>query len=439
MSEIPTIDLEDLGLAGGAHLLIERALAGLAPGDRLRVYGRDPQLGVHLRAWCRSRGHTLDPELVIVRGRADDARWHDAARTGPARPADGLAARAEPSWGLAARGALLETGGPEPHFDLDRRDLVWADIVSQLYAQALAGQWDPALAIDWNAGDGLTDDVEAAVVQVMTYLVENEVAALVVPARFLGRIHPYFREVVQLLAVQVADEARHVEVFTRRAELRGSPLGVSGAGGRASLQTLLDEPDFVLASFLLSVLGEGSFLNLLAFLARHAPHPVTAQVAHLALQDEARHVAYGMAHLEHHLATEPELKDRLRTAIHRRHDALATTAGLNQQVLDALVILAAGAWTPAAISSGHDRVEELQAEMRDLHRLRSRRSGCATHTQLHVTRGVRRLVCLDLRTSPAGLGVRWSDASRVGRRHPVQPAFTCRNRCTVPVVGSKIL
>ena len=89
---------------------------------------------------------------------------------------------------------------------------------------------------------------EAEVVQVMTYLVENETAALVVPARFLGRIHPYFQEVVQLLAVQVADEARHVEVFTRRARLRGVPLGVSGAGGRASLQTLLDEPDFALAS-----------------------------------------------------------------------------------------------------------------------------------------------------------------------------------------------
>ncbi|MGH9010725.1 MAG: hypothetical protein ACRDYF_12885, partial [Acidimicrobiia bacterium] len=61
--------------------------------------------------------------------------------------------------------------------------------------------------------------------------------------------------------VQAADEARHVEVFTRRAELSGGPLGTSGAGGRASLQTLLDEPDFSLASFLLSVLGEGTFLD----------------------------------------------------------------------------------------------------------------------------------------------------------------------------------
>ncbi len=129
--------------------------------------------------------------------------------------------------------------------------------------------------------------MEAVVVQVMTYLVENENAALAVPARFLGRIHPHFREVVAVLAVQVADEARHVEVFTRRAELRGRPLGLSTVGGQASLLTLLEEPDFAVAHFLLSVLGEGTFLHLLSFLERHAPDPVTARVCHLALADEA--------------------------------------------------------------------------------------------------------------------------------------------------------
>ena len=87
--------------------------------------------------------------------------------------------------------------------------------------------------------------METAVVQVMTYLVENEQAALIVPARFIGRIHPHFREVLQFLATQLADEARHVEVFMPSGPtLCGRQLGVSGAGGRASLQTLLDEPDW---------------------------------------------------------------------------------------------------------------------------------------------------------------------------------------------------
>ena len=73
--------------------------------------------------------------------------------------------------------------------------------------------------------------------QVMTYLVENEQAALVIPARLLARVHPHFREVQQLLAVQAADEARHMEVFTRRALLHGAEMGTSSVGGRASLGT----------------------------------------------------------------------------------------------------------------------------------------------------------------------------------------------------------
>jgi hypothetical protein len=198
-----------------------------------------------------------------------------------------------------------------------------------------------------------------------------------VPARFLGRIHPHFREVVQFLAIQVADEARHVEVFTRRASLSGQPLGVSGAGGRASLQTLLDEAEWATASFLLSVLGEGTFLSLLSFLERFAPDPVTAQIARLALQDEARHVAFALGHLGEHLSGDPRYRDRLRAATERRHDALTSTAGLAPAVHDALVVLAAGSWTPGAIAIGWARVRALQAEMDDGRRRRLVRLGFA--------------------------------------------------------------
>ena len=165
--------------------------------------------------------------------------------------------------------------------------------------------------------------------QVMTYLVENETAALIVPSRFVAQLHPHFREVMQLLAIQAADEARHIEVFTRRALLKGRQLGLSTAGGQASLQTLVEEPDFATASFLLSVLGEGTFLSLLWFLERYAPDPVTAAVCRLAAQDEARHVAFGMAHLREHIAREPHVLEQLASAVRRRHDALRHTAGLN--------------------------------------------------------------------------------------------------------------
>ena len=355
-----------MGLDQGGHLLLKRALAGVAVGERVEVRGRAPELAVHVRAWCRAQGHGYDWPHVVRGAAADASRRAAEPAGGPAAVAD----RAPAAWGLAARGALVEPGGPEFAFDLDEKQAVWTEAAAGIYRQAAASQWDPATAIDWNAPFELAEEVEAAVVQVMTYLIENENAALVVPARFLARIHPHFREVVGVLAVQVADEARHVEVFTRRAELRGGPLGLSTAGGQASLLTLVEEPDFALAHFLLSVLGEGTFLALLSFLERWAPDPVTRQVTHLALADEARHVAFGMAHMEAVLAADPGLRPRLATAVHRRHDALAHTAGLNTEVFDALVVLAAGAFTPTAIGEGFARVQALEADMDDGRRRR---------------------------------------------------------------------
>jgi hypothetical protein len=357
-----TIDLEDLGFDRGGRLLVDRALARLPLGGELEVSGHDAALGVHLRAWARATGNKFRDDNIVVRGSASEARWAGAERAGGYAPG-GTVNRPGPTWGVAARGALVEAGGPRVRFDIEDKDLVWADLAPRIYAQAVAAQWDPNAAVDWHAEVDLPEDVEAAVVQVMTYLVENEQVALIVPARFLGRIHPHFREVLQVLAVQAADEARHIEVFARRAALHGGPLGVSGAGGRASLTTLLDEPDFALASFLLSVLGEGTFLNLLSFLEVNAPDPISRQVTRLARQDESRHVAFGMAHLEQQAALDPSLRGRLRSAVERRHDVLLDTAGLNQQVFDALVLLAAGEWRPAALARGHAAVEQLQAGM----------------------------------------------------------------------------
>jgi TusA-related sulfurtransferase len=369
-------DLDDLGLDSGGHLLLERALAGIEPGDVVEVRGRHPALAIHLAAWCRRHGHRFDEQpqrFSVIKGTAERDRWSGAVRAGSGSGPPEQQAQAR--WGLAARGALVEQGGPPIASDLAGRDLVWADAAPRLYAAACASQWDPATAVDWNAPTGLAPDIEAAVVQLMTYMVENEQAALLIPARLLARVHPHFREVLQLLAIQAADEARHIEVFTRRAQLAGGEMGVSGAGGRASLDTLLQEHDFTLAGFLLSVLGEGTFLDLLRFLNRYAPDPITRDICRLALSDESRHVAFGVAHTAHAAAADPALLARLRAAVERRHSVLLNTAGLNQNVFDALVILAAGSWTPDALRSGWAAVVELQAQMDEGRRRRLARIG----------------------------------------------------------------
>ena len=381
------IDIESLGFDAGAHLLIKHALAALPAGVSLRVTGHAPGWQAQLADWCRAQGHGLawrpasgplpmskeempdaDHRVALITpGGAEAGRWRNAARTGHADPhADGaLLPEAAPAWGLAARGARVEAGSPAFAFRLNRKDEVWADNAAELYAQAVAAQWNPDTALDWSIEFSHPPEVESAIRQVMTYMVENENAALLVPARFLGQIHPHYRELQAALAIQVADEARHIEVFMRRIRKGGGEPALSTAGGQASLKSLLDEPDFSIASFLLSVLGEGTFVNLLHFLAAHAPDPLTRQIARLTARDEARHVALGMSHLLYRLQAEPALHGRLAQAVEQRRDSLAETSGLNEEVFDALILIAAGALTPEAVRQGFERMQQLMREMRD--------------------------------------------------------------------------
>lgn len=362
------IDLEDLGLESGGDVLLRRAMRKLLPAERLEVAGRHEELELHVRAWCRVLGHHFEPapgpsgDLCGTIAPAAHFGQMPTERTGDAS-LSGVVDRPPQYWGLAGRSAEVELGGPVFDFSLIDKMNVWTDDAARLYARAAAAQWDPETAIDWSAPIEHDDEIEDAVVQVMTYLIENETAALLVPARFLGRLHPHFREVMQVLAIQAADEARHIEVFTRRALLKRKTLGLSTIGGQASLKTLLDEPDFALASFLLSIMGEGSFLILLNFLHNYGPDPVTRSVARLAAQDEARHVAFGLAHLRRHAAEDPGLLVRLTVAIHRRHAELAQTAGLNERVFEALTIIAASGFAPREISVGFSCVMQLQADM----------------------------------------------------------------------------
>lgn len=366
------VDLGALGFDSGAHLLVKHALNAVAVGESVTVHGTAPSWQAQLAAWCRAQGHAMeagagpDDVVRVRRGSAQAGRWRDALPTGHSDPGadDAIAASANPRWGLAARGAMVEAGAPEIHFRLSERDELWNESAGNLYRQAVAAQWSPE-EIDWDNAPVLPDEIEDAVVQVMTFMVENENAALVIPARFLGQLHPHYRELQAALAIQIADEARHIDVFTRRIRRHGREPALSTAGGQESLKSLMDETDYSVASFLLSVLGEGTFVSLLKFIQAEAPDPLTRQIARYAAIDEARHVALGMSHLLYRLQREPDFRNRLARAVEDRHEALRHTGGLNEEVFDSLVVMAAGAITPEAIALGSRKVQVLIKDMAD--------------------------------------------------------------------------
>src|SRR5207253_8657560 len=73
---------------------------------------------------------------LVVKGDAAAHRWLRAARAGAPGPG-GVVERPDPAWGLAARGALVEAGAKPSGFDLDDRDVVWADIRSEEHTSEL--------------------------------------------------------------------------------------------------------------------------------------------------------------------------------------------------------------------------------------------------------------------------------------------------------------
>jgi hypothetical protein len=264
---------------------------------------------------------------------------------------------------------VVEQGAPAFDFTINRKSSVWAAEVADLYEQATANQWNASRDIPWHLLRPLAVPLERAVCQLMTFLTENEYSALYVPAKFLPRINPQFTEVVLFLSTQMMDEARHIEAFTKRALANGGGLQFSAASTQLSLKTLFDQHDFTTATFLLSVLGEGTFLDLLRFIEAHAPEPVTAEICRRARADESRHVHFGMAHVRYYLGEDPAHYEELRGAVRQRASFLPAVTEVNPWVQEALAVLAAdGAAQPEGLAEGTRRVRALLEEMH-VHRL----------------------------------------------------------------------
>ncbi len=379
------VDGGNLDCGSGLLLIIRKAMNRLDQGQILEIDSTEISVREDLPAWCRMTQNEFltaldggDRIKYLVRKGPGTSAWGQPdwdvrlPRRGGGRVdvRDWLVGRvgevpeeAPTYYGFVPRGAVPEPGMPDYGFAINRREEVWADNIGDLYEQAKAAQWDASTAIAWDDLPRLDDDVERAVCQIMTFLAENEYSALYIPSKFLPRINPQFTEVVLFLATVVNDEARHIEAFTKRALANGGGLQYASAATEWSLYSLLVQEDYFNSSFLLHVLGEGTFLDLLRFCEEHAPDPVTLDVVRRARQDEARHVAYGVAHLKHQLQQHPDHLERLLAAVEDRADAIAATTGATPFVMEALAVLAGRGASPSQMSAGVEHVKALYHTM----------------------------------------------------------------------------
>ncbi|MGH7988302.1 MAG: ferritin-like domain-containing protein [Candidatus Binataceae bacterium] len=243
---------------------------------------------------------------------------------------------------MAARGSVIPEGLPSLGFTLNEKHECWADNAAELYEEAVARQWSSARDIPWHELEPLPDDLERAMCQLCTFLTEVEFIAADAPTRWMGRMNQDFLEVKLFLATQAMDEARHTDVFRKRALANGGGLGTASVLSQLSLKRIFDAPSFSAQTGRLHLLGEGFVLTMFRQGEFIAPTRVDQEIFRRCLQDESRHVGYGTMHLRSQLKERPDLAEEIHRELDDAESILLQLFSVPEQVEPMAILMGGG-------------------------------------------------------------------------------------------------
>jgi hypothetical protein len=205
------------------------------------------------------------------------------------------------------RGALKRAEAPRVgNYPVRTKSDVWLRNGAQLYEEAVQRQWSSSTDIPWHTLEALPDEIERAECQLTTFLTEVEFVAGDVPGKWIAYTTPDYYEPRMYLISQIMDEARHLDVFRKRALANGG--GLMGQLNRAGAAGgVIDSArDFTEMSARLHISGEGSVLSLFRMGELMSYNDAEKAMYRLAASDESRHVAFGVMHLQYLSQTDPE-------------------------------------------------------------------------------------------------------------------------------------
>jgi len=248
----------------------------------------------------------------------------------------------------------------------------WSDSAMMIYEEALQRQWSSATDIPWEEMPDLDEDLELAMSQLCTFLTQVEFIAGDVPGKFAPNVSADHFETGLFLASQIMDEARHLDVFRKRALANGIGLLQAGPGAVG----LLTAQSFVDMTASLHLVGEGFVQSMFRMGELIAHSEVDKRIFRLAAQDESRHVAFGVMHMKHLLDTEPERKEEVHTYLDRMEGQVGSTpnqAGLTGggDTTEALAILLGGGKDEKSLDEGYRKLMAVRRRQFNeyLHRL----------------------------------------------------------------------
>jgi len=261
------------------------------------------------------------------------------------------------NYSMAARGSEIVPGLPDLGYTINRKSDVWSENVAALYEEAKTRRWTPAVDIDWSAlkAAPLPADLEAAVSQLCTSLEEISLVMMELPSRWVSAINQEFLELKSYLCAQMIDEARHVEIFRKRALAGGTGLKRASASAEQALKEILFAETYPEASLACNVMLASLILGV--FQQSAAISAVDAKIFRLCMQDTARELAYGVGHIRYHLQHQPQRAEYLHDYLDRtEHTFLGIAA--SPELLEPLIVLAGKGTSKAALADGSQRVRK---------------------------------------------------------------------------------
>ena len=245
------------------------------------------------------------------------------------------------NYNLRPRGAAPWPGAGRLGLRWSEKSQTWSQSVTLLYEEAQQRQWSSATDIPWQElrDNPLPDDLEMAMAQLCTFLTQVEFIAGDVPGRWVSHISPDHYETALFLGTQIMDEARHMDVFRKRALVNGAGLLQAGPG---AIGFLYDQ-DFAEMTATLHIVAEGFVQSVFRMGELIAKNETDKRIFRLAAQDESRHVAFGVMHCKHLIETQPERKDEIASYIRRQGAAQGgATIATGNTTSEALAILLGG-------------------------------------------------------------------------------------------------
>ncbi|MFN8644675.1 MAG: ferritin-like domain-containing protein [Candidatus Binatia bacterium] len=209
-----------------------------------------------------------------------------------------------------------------------------------LYRRAVAGQWDAETTLDWTtdvdphnpdrfllpldvvpaaglAAHGIhldrreqerfLQDVSAFI---LSQFLHGEHGALYASCQVTESVQWFDGKLYG--ATQVMDEARHVEVFLRYLETKIGKLYQVNDNLFTIIDALMTDARWDMKFLGMQIMVEGLALGAFSTMYQTSREPLLRELLKYVIQDEARHVHYGVLALKRHLATlsEAEIRER---------------------------------------------------------------------------------------------------------------------------------